>query len=830
MQIANRLVNPFREGAASLAPTLRGILILGVVIVAPAAILAGNDAESAQPTPAANPASDADGPLPGHSYHGAIFDEGPRQKALLMGTCGDVSFPATGKGTEVQAFINQGVAQLHGFWYLEAERSFRQAATLDPDCAIAYWGMAMANTENAKRARGFIAEAVKRRDKASRREQIYIDGLAAFLKKAEPDSKDSKEKPAEKATPEKKKEEERERRQKLADSYESVIAAFPDDLEAKAFLALHLWQSRTKNLPMPSPTAVNALLQEVIAKNPRHPCHHYVIHLWDEKQPERALVSAAMGGPAAPGIAHMWHMPGHTYSKLKRYHDAAWQQEASARVDHAHMIRDRLLPDEIHNFAHNNEWLIRNLIHNGDTQAALALARNMIDLPRHPKWNTVDDGGSSAYFGRVRLYDVLQQFELWEEVLRLEKTRYLEPQVKESDELRRSVLLATAAFRTGDVLRGCGMLTSILEKHRQLELDRDAAVAKARTEATSAGKKPDEIDKAARDAGSKFDGKLQALMPSINELKGELHLAHRAYGDALASFEKSGRADKGWLARLQILAGQAEKGIETARKNVTDNGQETLPLARLVDVLWAAGRKDDARKAFEDLRKISATIQLDAPAFARLTPVATEFGWSADWRLPLEARADLGERPPLESLGPAHWHPSPAPSWELADHRSAPRSLSDYRGRPVVILFYLGHGCLHCVEQLQKFAAVTDEFRKAGIELIAIGSDRPADLQLACKNYGSEFPFPLVSNDSLDVFKAYRCFDDFENLPLHGTFLIDAEGQVRWQDIAAEPFVNHKFLLEEAVRLLGPGNSPISGEATAAVGRSSVKQPGAPER
>ena len=45
----------------------------------------------------------------------------------------------------------------------------------------------------------------------------------------------------------------------------------------------------------------------------------------------------------------MWHMPGHILSRLKRYHDAAWQQEASARVDHAHMMRDRVMPDRIHN-------------------------------------------------------------------------------------------------------------------------------------------------------------------------------------------------------------------------------------------------------------------------------------------------------------------------------------------------------------------------------------------------------------------------------------------------------------------------------------------------
>ena len=72
-------------------------------------------------------------PLPGHSVHGEVFDEGPRQAASLMGGTGAVTFPVTTSVPEAQAFFNQGVGQLHGFWYFEAERSFRQVAKLDPN-------------------------------------------------------------------------------------------------------------------------------------------------------------------------------------------------------------------------------------------------------------------------------------------------------------------------------------------------------------------------------------------------------------------------------------------------------------------------------------------------------------------------------------------------------------------------------------------------------------------------------------------------------------------------------------------------------------------------
>jgi hypothetical protein len=60
----------------------------------------------------------------------------------------------------------------------------------------------------------------------------------------------------------------------------------------------------------------------------------------------------------------------------------------------------------------------------------------------------------------------------------------------------------------------------------------------------------------------------------------------------------------------------------------------------------------------------------------------------------------------------------------------------------------------------------------------------------------------------LNTFKAYRAYDDFEQMPLHGTFLVDRNGKVRWQDIGYEPFKDLKFLLAESRRLLGlsPGS------------------------
>ena len=123
-------------------------------------------------------------------------------------------------------------------------------------------------------------------------------------------------------------------------------------------------------------------------------------------------LAAASASLSAPAIAHMWHMPGHTYSALKRYGDAAWQQEASARVDHAYMMTARILPDQIFNFAHNNQWLCTDLLYCGRVRDAIALAKNMVELPRHPKYNTLnrkedntayEKNNGTSMLGRSRL-------------------------------------------------------------------------------------------------------------------------------------------------------------------------------------------------------------------------------------------------------------------------------------------------------------------------------------------------------------------------------------------------------------------------------------------
>jgi peroxiredoxin len=312
------------------------------------------------------------------------------------------------------------------------------------------------------------------------------------------------------------------------------------------------------------------------------------------------------------------------------------------------------------------------------------------------------------------------------------------------------------------------------------------------------------VEKAKTDAKKRFDTKINNLQKGIDELQGHKAVLAGDFKGGLELLRKSGGVEADYLAFVQFQSGDIDKAIEAARNHVNSRKNEVLPLARLVEILWLADKKEDAKKALDQLRELSNSVDPTAPLYARISPIAVELGYEADWKVVKAPLPDTGVRPPLDSLGPLRWSPSPALAWTAQDCDGTGHSLADFQGKPVVLIFFLGHGCLHCAEQNKTFGAMAKEYDDAGIKLIAISSDDVAGLRLSLDNYkDGPIPMPLVADNNLEVFKAYRCYDDFEQQPLHGTFFIDGSGHVRWQDISYEPFNDPKFLLGEAKRLMG---------------------------
>ena len=719
-------------------------------------------------------------PAAGHSTHGEAWDEGPRRRAVLLPGMGLAHFPVDGVSPEVQAFLNQGVAQLHSFYYFEAERSFRQAAKLDPGCPMADWGMAMANTENPKRAKGLLKSAHAKASlrQPDPREQLYLDALDALYKEGASG---------------------KEAKNAFLRALETIVQEYPDDLDARAWMAMVAWQNAASD-GIGSRQAVDMVLDSVLARAPMHPgAQHYRIHLWDHAQPSRAIAAALLYAATAPGIAHAWHMPGHTFTELKQYARAAYQQEGSARVDHAAMTRDRIMPHEIHNYAHNNQWLATSLSHVGRARDAITVARNLVEQPRDPQRNAATDGGSAGRSGRLRWSEVLTKFEFWDALIAATTSGQLDWSDQPAEQVERAYTLglAHAATKNSDGL------------NKQIGILRDLAKAGAKDDKAKEQEKEKDKDKS-RDLTA----------APLAELMGHHQLLAGEVAAAFDSFTRATRMRPEALARAHLAARNFGLAESVARQAVAKQPNQVAPLAAEVEVLAACGKIDAAQAADRDLRALAVGADADLPVLVRLAPVVAAWRGSEPGPGPA-AHADrvASTGLALDTLGPLTWSPFRAESLAIRDTEGHPWSLADHAGRSVVVLFYLGGKCPHCMQQLQEFGKQYAAFGELGADVVAVGTD---DLELTRElkhnNQGVSFPMPLLPDPDFAAFKAYGVFDDFEGMPLHGTFLIDGRGDVRFQRISSEPFLDVDFLKGEVARVNRLIRPPTAPAQTARVG------------
>jgi tetratricopeptide (TPR) repeat protein len=225
---------------------------------------------------------------------------------------GTVSFEISCK-PELQPDFNRAVALLHSFWRNEAERAFERIAAADPDCAIAYWGEAMAGFPqvNGWPQPAAVAAAqseLTRADtafKRSPREATYIHALHVFYDDYRPEEAIS-------------------HARRYADAMGTLAEAFPDDLEAKVFYALALLTSDPPDdLDLVNPKKAVAILYPLFREHPDHPgIAHYIIHACDNPEmAQQGLEAARRYAKIAPAAPHALHMPGHIFARLGLWQD-----------------------------------------------------------------------------------------------------------------------------------------------------------------------------------------------------------------------------------------------------------------------------------------------------------------------------------------------------------------------------------------------------------------------------------------------------------------------------------------------------------------------------
>jgi tetratricopeptide (TPR) repeat protein len=249
----------------------------------------------------------------------------------LLDGLGDLHHPITTRSEQAQRYFDQGLRLLFAFNHKEAVRSFRSAAQIDPECAMAYWGAAYAfgphvnrpmDSNDTASAWAALERARTYMPKASAQEQAYITALE---KRYQPEHQ-----------PE---------RQGLdrafAGAMRELARTYPDDLDAQVLFAESLmntmpWDYWTRDrTPKPETDEIMAALRFVMARHPDHPgANHFYIHAVEAgPNPELGLPSADRLRDYAPAAGHLVHMPGHIYVRVGQYADAVLANERAVRAD-----------------------------------------------------------------------------------------------------------------------------------------------------------------------------------------------------------------------------------------------------------------------------------------------------------------------------------------------------------------------------------------------------------------------------------------------------------------------------------------------------------------
>jgi len=248
---------------------------------------------------------------------------------------GDVHHPVSTKSADAQKFFDQGLALVYAFNHDEAVRSFKNAAVLDPDLAMAYWGIALAlgpninlpiDADHEKAAYEAIQKAQALSVRAPEQEQAYIKALSnryssdpkADLRKLDVEYKNA---------------------------MQELVRQYPDDpdaatLYAESAMDLRSWMLWNRDgTPAEGTQEIMDVLESVLRRNPNHlGANHYYIHIVEASpHPEWALPSADRLRALAPFAGHLVHMPAHVYSRTGFYEEAAVVNEVAVAADRAYI-------------------------------------------------------------------------------------------------------------------------------------------------------------------------------------------------------------------------------------------------------------------------------------------------------------------------------------------------------------------------------------------------------------------------------------------------------------------------------------------------------------
>jgi len=355
---------------------------------------------------------------------------------------GEVDFPIS-CSAEAQKQFNRGVALLHSFAYPETVKAFSELADKEPDCAMAYWGVAISQRpnplvspfpdENLRDGWRAIQRARAAAQKTER-ETAWIEALAPFFEGYETTAQGQ-------------------RTARYEAAMARLVARYPEDVEASIFHALALNEAADPtDRTYAKQLQAAALLEKLESKYPNHPgIPHYIIHSYDYPALAiRGVIAATRCAEIAASAPHALHMPSHIFSTIGMWHEAIQSDLAADRLvmrysegddpSDPHQVRN---PGRYHTF----DFLINAYLQLGEDRRAKAILDGR---------NTYGDSEFPAYFrytGHTAFAAIPVRYAFersaWSEAATLAVARTIWPQAEAISWFGRSV----GAARTGDLDR-----------------------------------------------------------------------------------------------------------------------------------------------------------------------------------------------------------------------------------------------------------------------------------------------------------------------------------------------------------------------------------------
>jgi tetratricopeptide (TPR) repeat protein len=237
---------------------------------------------------------------------------------------GKLSFP-TSCDPKVQAEFERGVAMIHSYWFLIARRTFENVLREDPNCAIAYWGIALDLLNNSlavvppradAEAAWAALEKAREIGPKTQRERDWIEALSAYYR-------DHDKTPV------------NVRLTAYNNAMEQLAQRYPDDYEAQVFYALTLQASASPtDTTYANQTKSAAILEKLYDQNPQHPgVTHFLIRAYDyHPLAEKGVPAARRYAGIAPAVPHARHMPSHIYSMVGLWEESIASNAAALEI------------------------------------------------------------------------------------------------------------------------------------------------------------------------------------------------------------------------------------------------------------------------------------------------------------------------------------------------------------------------------------------------------------------------------------------------------------------------------------------------------------------